>query len=452
MVVLALDLGTSGAKAALVDGRVLTAARHPYPTDTAPDGRSEQDPDDWLAAARAAVTEVLAAGPAPERMALTGQMQDVICLDAAGRPLGPAVLYDDTRAEPQARALAAELPDWAAVTGNEQNATSSAAVLRRLRETGDPRAAAATVLFSPAGYLAHELGCPAAVDSTTASTTGLMDLDARAWSPAVCAAAGVDPATLPAIADGPLGTTAAELLGLPAGLPVDLAPGDAAATTAGVVGLTPGDDYVYLGTSGWHARVVKRQTTQPGLVHRLAAGDAELRIAALTSAGATAAWARRAFLADATPEDADRLLTGRPRGFTGVLALPSLHGERFPVRDAGLGAALVGVHEDHGPAELYAAVLEGVALALSHSGLDSDAVLPVTGGGSHSRPWLEILADVTGRPVRAVSGTDAALLGAAGCTAAAEGEVIAPDPAAVASYRGVRARHRHLYDVLGELG
>ena len=209
MHVLALDLGTSGAKAALIDlrtGETTAACSQPHPTHTLPGGGVEQSPEDWLAAARVAV----AALPTDDVAALsvTGQMQDLICLDGSGAAIGRAILYNDTRATDAATAIATEVPHWVEITGNEQNATSNAAMLRRLHDSGDPRASADAVLFSPTGYLLHRLGLGQFVDPTTASTTGLMDLATRTWSREVCAAAHCSPGTLPEIRSGHVGDTA----------------------------------------------------------------------------------------------------------------------------------------------------------------------------------------------------------------------------------------------------
>lgn len=450
--ILALDLGTSGAKAALIDpadGSYHGEAFEPYPTDTGADGRVEQHPADWVAAARACAARL----PGADAIALTGQMQDLICLDADGSPMAPAVLYSDTRARAEADALHRALGDWNRITGNEQSATSNAAMFMRSGLTP------ARILFSPSGYLAHHLGLGAHVDSTTASTTGFIDAATGDFSPAVRRAAGVTADMLPAITDGPLGEVD--------GVPVILAPGDAVATTAGIVGLAPGDDYVYLGTSGWYAFLAEKDVDLPGAVHRLAApGRRRLHIAALSSAGALAGWGRENLLGGASPAEADAVLAAGPRAPSGLLALPSLSGERFPVRDDALGAAITGIRATTTPAQMYRALLESVAFGLSHAMAEEpvDRPLPVVGGGAASRPWLEILADVTGRPVTRVStGGDAALTGAALVAAEALGlehgimplgrgdvDAVAPDAVAHAGYRGLRARHRRLYSALGD--
>ncbi|MGP5414967.1 FGGY family carbohydrate kinase [Brachybacterium paraconglomeratum] len=531
---LCLDLGTSAAKAALLDldGTVHLRAEAPYPTRHAADGTAEQDPRDWERAARAVIAELLEAAPAAKAsgdgaapapvpdtapdvevaaLVLTGQMQDLVPVPRSGAA-SIAILYSDTRAAAEAAelraALAADGVSWDALAGNLQDATSCAAMhLRLLRTAPEQLADLQGVVFGPAGYLVARMGLGLWCDPTTAATTGLLEARTRDWSPAVARAAGLDPALLPALTGaagqivGHAGAEATALLGVPDGLPVVLAPGDAGATTSGIVGLAPGDAYVYLGTSGWLASVLPGAGVLPtgapdateepageesareepaGVSHHLALGTSSataeppiLRISALLSAGAAADWARQAVLDGADPARADELLEAREqergRGPSGLLALPSIVGERFPVRDASLRGAVVGIDAGTGGIDLYAALLEGVAHGLAH-GLESEGdssprPLPVTGGGASSAPWLRILADVTGRPVRTVDGTDAALLGCALVAAEAlgldhalvplgarqEAATIVPDPSAAAQHAALRPAHRALYDAAAQV-
>ena len=531
---LCLDLGTSAAKAALLDldGTVHLRAEAPYPTRHAADGTAEQDPRDWERAARAVIAELLEAAPAAKAsgdgaapapvpdtapdvevaaLVLTGQMQNLVPVPRSGAA-SIAILYSDTRAGVEAEelraALAADGRSWDSLTGNLQDATSCAAMhLRLLRAAPEQLADLQGVVFGPAGYLVARMGLGLWCDPTTAATTGLLEARTRDWSPAVARAAGLDPALLPALTGaagqivGHAGAEATALLGVPDGLPVVLAPGDAGATTCGIVGLAPGDAYVYLGTSGWLASVLPGAGVLPtgapdateapageesagedpaGVSHHLALGASSataepriLRISALLSAGAAADWARQAVLDGADPARADELLEAREqergRGPSGLLALPSIVGERFPVRDASLRGAVVGIDAGTRGIDLYAALLEGVAHGLAH-GLESEGdssprPLPVTGGGASSAPWLRILADVTGRPVRTVDGTDAALLGCALVAAEAlgldhalvplgarqEAATIVPDPSAAAQHAALRPAHRALYDAAAQV-
>ncbi|ATG55803.1 sugar kinase [Brachybacterium ginsengisoli] len=479
---LALDLGTSSAKAALIDraGRTLATASAGYSTSRTPDGGAEQDPADWVRAARDAVTAVLPADEEIAALCLTGQMQDLV-LEGEPGAVRPAVLYTDLRAGAEAaairEALARDGEDWDAIAGSLQDASSCAAMFRRL-VAREPEAARRTrgLVFGPAGHLAHLLGAGLHCDLTTASATGLLDARTRDWSPSVARAAGITPELLPHLTReagevvGRTGEDARDLVGLPAGVPIVLAPGDAGAAAAGITGLAPGQAHASLGTSGWIAQVrpALPGSAPVGASHRLAlGGGAELHISAVLAAGAAAAWARRTYLAGADEEAADALLEDRERehgrGPTGLLVLPSLGGERFPVRDDALRGAVLGLDAATGPIDLYAATLEGIALALSHAldPAETGQVLPVVGGGAASAPWRRILADVTGRPVQHTDGTDATLLGAAltgaealglehgiAPLAAQGGEATAPDPAAATAHAGRRPAHRRLYELV----
>lgn len=489
---LCLDLGTSAVKAAVLDadGTLLATGTAEYPTTTFPAGGAEQRPADWVAAARAAITRCLPPDARIAALCLTGQMQDLVLEpDPPGiGPAGavrPAILYSDLRAAEDAQAIRRTLEDgghaWDQLTGNVQDAGSCAAMYRRLaRLEPDVVASARGITFGPAGHLAHLLGAGLHCDPTTASTTGLLDAGRRVWSPVIARAAGLDPRLLPRLAKGPgevVGETddrALALIGLPAGIPIVLAPGDAGASTLGVSGPAAGRDHASLGTSGWIASVRSLDDGSDAhpASHRLAlAGDDELRISAVLAAGAAAAWARDAYLGGIDPAGADLLLAARERrrgrGPSGLLVLPSISGERFPVRDASLRGAVIGLDASTRPEDLYAATLEGVALALSHA-LPRDGtgeVLPVVGGGARSAPWRRILADVTGRPVLAVDAVEATVIGAAIAGAEAVGlrhaivpladrggEVTSPDALASAQFAAVQPLHRELYDLAARCG
>lgn len=468
--ILALDFGTSGAKVALIaaTGETLCVSDSAYPTITIPGGGVEQDPHDWVAAGRRAVTEVLESNPTVNvgAVSMTGQMQDLIRVDKNCDPIDNAILYSDTRARAEAQELKESLPEWDSITGNIQVATSAAAMWIRLSRELQARGESsrtANLLFSPTGFIAAQLGLGTFCDETTASSTGLLDIASGTWSQRICLAAGVDVSKLPTIRSGHIGNTkAGNVLGLPENLPVILAPGDAAATTCGMVGFNTGDDYVSFGTSGWHAQVVDTLGAPSALHQLLLPGGSILSIAAVLSVGGVADWARKRFLGDTSAQDADRMMLKGDRGPTGMVSLPSIHGERYPLRDDELGAAIIDIHPEATNEALYAAVLEGVCLSLSHN-ISSGGELPATGGGARSLPWMRMLADMTGRTIRVISATDASLHGAA-CFAAHElgwaiieplsqRAIIEVEPEAehTEAYASVKVRHRMLFDALSTL-
>jgi xylulokinase len=427
----AVDVGTSTVKTVLLDtqGRIRASGQAEVPS-----AEGEQEPEDWWGATIDALGQCGAAVAKVRLLALTGQMQDLVCVDDGG-PLRPAILYSDTKAQGElAEAHRLLGSGWADATRNEQDASSLPAKLLWLRKH-EPGVLERTklMLFGASGYIGWRLTGSGCCDVTTASTTGLLDAAARAWWPSAVDALGLRD-VLPRLVDGEtiIGTAtspAAREAGLQAGIPVVVAPGDAVSTTIGIIGDDPHRGYVYLGTSGWLAVVVP-EASVPSAAHRLLlpAPGHQLMIGAVLSAGAAADWARRTFLPGMSAAEADRLAA--ESGPSGLLALPSLRGERFPVRDPLARGAVVGMTDTTRPDQLYRAVLEGVAFAfrpLLEAVPDNGEPIPITGGGARSPLWQRILADVLGRPVLRTSISEAvAALGAATTAIRATGGRVPP--------------------------
>lgn len=414
----AVDVGTSAVKAILLDERGhIRASGHVE----VPSAEGEQEPEDWWTATVDALWQCGEGAGKVGLLALTGQMQDLVCLNGDG-PLRPAILYSDTRAHGElAKAHRLLGPQWIDVTRNEQDASCLPAKVLWLRKH-EPEVLARTrlMLFGASGYIGWRLTGEGCCDVTTASTTGLLDAGSRTWWPAAVDALGLC-GVMPRLVDGEtvIGAAtpdAAREAGLQPGIPVVVAPGDAVSTTVGIVGDDPHRGYTYLGTSGWLAVVVP-EVAVPTAAHRLLlpATDRQLMIGAVLSAGAAADWARRTFLPGMSADEADQLAA--EAGPSGLLALPSLRGERFPVRDPLARGVVVGMTDTTRPDQLYRAVLEGVAFAfrtLLDTVPNNGEPVPVTGGGARSVLWQRILADVLGRPVLATNASDeVAALGAA---------------------------------------
>ncbi|RCV56842.1 xylulokinase [Marinitenerispora sediminis] len=469
-----VDAGTAAVKAAVIDdtGRTLARTLVDHPTRRPRPGWVEQDPADWWAALVRAVRQVAPAAPRPTALVVTGQMQDVVLVDDDG-PLRPAILYSDHRATGEYDRLRAALGDtWERVTRNPQDASTIAAKLRWVHD--HDRAAldrARHLLLGAHSYLVWRATGHAGCDLTTASTTGLLAAGDRRWWPEPLRAAGVRGDLLPELPapdepdDWPLTPEAAAELGLPAGLPVLHAPGDALTTTLGITGGRRDADYAYLGSSGWLAAVVDRAAPDLAGAFRLATGDpgTELLVAPTLNAGSAADWARRHLLDGVSHASFERTLHGVHAAPRGLLALPYLDGERAPHMDPWARGVFVGVSGRTTKAQLAVAILEGVAFVLRSLrdrvvGAGTGAELPLCGGGSRSDVWCALLANALGTPVRRISETDAGLRGAARYARAvlgrpepaeepgtAGGRVFAPDPVLTERYARAYEQHRHLY-------
>ena len=410
--VLAVDVGTSSLKAVVFDARgdiraqqVATySTRHPEP------GAAEQDPEDWWRALCGA-TRNLAPLPPLAGMVLTGSMQNLIAVDAGGRPLAPAILYSDGRiAVDQRRGWEVELPpDLARRIGNRPDNAQCVFRLLWCRDRGDPRGIdAGTLLFGAKDAILQRLTGRRVVDPTTGATTGLMELATRSWDPEILAAIGFAAKDLPEVVPGDavvgaVGSAPAAEAGLPVGLAVVCGCGDAGAATWGAHAEVPGRAYAYLGTTGWVAATLAyKDAAPPRTTYTLAAptGENVLVIAPFLTAGRALEWiVERVGLPLTDALEAAAAVDPSPGG---CLFLPYLMGERSPFEDRDVRAAMLGIDGADGPGHLVYAVLEGLAHAIRHN-LDAlppaQDALTVLGGGVESALQRQLIADVTGLSV-----------------------------------------------------
>ncbi|MFO7631161.1 MAG: FGGY family carbohydrate kinase [Caldilinea sp.] len=435
--ILAIDIGTTGAKAALVnrDGALLASALATYPTHTAAGNIVEQTPQEWWDATCHALHDIWRSAPAGVHVAaviLSGQMQDTILL-GDDDAIGPALLYSDSRAQVEAAEIE-QLVDAAAltaITGNTQGAASVLAKWRWLAAHEPPRLAAArTILLGSHDYVTWRLCGVRSADPTTAATTGLLDWRNRVWATSLLVQFGLNTALLPELHPagtqiGRVNAAAALATGLAEGTPVLQGVGDLGATTVGVGAAEPGAIYAYLGTSGWLA--VSRDEAEP-LPERGVFTICHpqprrwIQVAPVLTAGGNLEWLRSAL---ATPEGVqpdytrlNDLAAQSAPGSGGVIYLPYLNGERSPFSDPHARAGFLGISGATTQADLVRAVMEGTAFAYRSLREALDVVqrgpLLLAGGGGQSPLWAQILADVLGHPVQvaAVPG-DAPARGAA---------------------------------------
>jgi xylulokinase len=179
---LAFDIGTSAVKAALIDadGKTIRSVSRPYDTHSAEGGVVEQNANDWWAGLVEAA-QALNVNEA-EAITVTGQMQDVILLNQSGEPVRPVILYSDTRAQDEIAAVFDIIPkgELQTLTGNDQDASSLLAKLCWLQgHELDRLQQSATLLLSAADYGVFKLTGSAFTDTTTASTTGLLNIETR---------------------------------------------------------------------------------------------------------------------------------------------------------------------------------------------------------------------------------------------------------------------------------
>ena len=481
---LGMDIGTSAVKAVLVNAAgaiVATAARelglsHPAPL------WSEQDPDAWVDAAISAVDDLAALHPRDVAqvcgIGLSGQMHGATLLDNAGKPLRPAILWNDGRSNAECARLERCCPSLHDIAGNLAIPGFTAPKLLWVaRHEPEIFERVAKVLL-PKTYVRYRLTGEMVEDMSDAAGTLWLDVGRRRWSALLLHATRLDLHHMPRLVEGSevsafLAADFAERWGMARDIVVAGGAGDCAASAIGLGAIAPADAFLSLGSSGVVFRVTDRFVPAPAsAVHAFchALPDLWHQMGVMLSAAASLAW-----LAGVMATPASALLA--PLGESvdkpsPIKFLPYLDGERTPHNDAAASGAFVGLRGAMGRDEIVQAVLEGVAFAardnLAVLGCASSAIKEVdlVGGGSRSALWAQICADVLGIPVHRVQeGELGAALGAARlgrlaatgedptqvCTRPRRLASFAPRASAVAAYDEAYHQWRKLYPALKEL-
>jgi glycerol kinase len=420
--VLAIDQGTSATKALLVGPGAEVLGRGEVPVRTRSVGADgvEADPEELFESVVAAGRQALAAASAPAHaVALANQGETVLAWDrGSGRPLSPAIVWQDRRSGGVCARLADRAAELAAITGLPLDPYFAAPKMTWLREilTGE-----GTVTTTDT-WLLHRLGARYVTDAATASRTMLLDLDSVTWSAAACAAFGLDPAALPVVADcaGIVGETSLFGPALPvAGIAVDqqaallaegcLAAGDAKCTygTGAFLLVTTGSSAVRSG-SGLSCSVA----------WRLGGAATYCLDGQVYTAGSALRWLTGIGVLGA-PSELDAV-GGTVLDAGGVTFVPALAGLGAPYWAPDARGQLSGLHLGTERGHLARAVAEGIAVsvALLVSAACEDlgrplASLRVDGGLTRSRLLMQAQADLLQRPVVICRTPDATALGVA---------------------------------------
>ncbi|WP_454050290.1 gluconokinase [Cellulomonas sp. Marseille-Q8402] len=473
--VLAVDIGSTATRGGVHDasGRRVHGLQHkvPHAFTVAPDGMSVIDPEQVTAE----VGQVLDAVTADPRLgtrvagvALDTFAASLIAVDAAGRALTPCLTYADSRSAAAVAELRAELDEHAVQqrTGTRLHTSYHAPRFRWLAGADPAVVVAAAGWWSLGEYVLDRLvGLPLAGTSTVA-WTGLLDRRTGALDAELLAATGIDPGHLNPPRD-----------------PTDPAPAVAPARWPALARavwfpvITDGFAS-NVGSGATDATVMTASTATSGALRVLVDGPADplpfglwnyrvdarrtLLGGAINDVGRAVSWAQSTLrlspaLADvlAAPPDA-----GTP------LVLPYLTGERAPGWVGGARATFTGVSAATGPDALFRAVVEGVAITYArvadelHPAAPQVVEVAASGRVSSDQPaWLQVLADVLGRPVTHVTRRRATQRGTALLAldvlapdvpraARAVGSTYEPVPAHVEHYAERRARFAEAYDAL----
>lgn len=478
--IIGVDIGTQSLKAIVSDAslRVLGTFAEGYEVHYPKAGWAEQDPMLWERALgrviQGALTAAQVRADQVRGLGVAGQLDGCIAVGEQGTPLSPCLIWMDRRATDQMQSV--DATSVHRLNGIQADAGHMAAKVAWLKQHGGFDPERVRCYHQPVSYLVARLTGRSVMDHALASTTMLYSLEARDYAPELLSQFGIRREELPELAEsehvaGVLTLEGARLTGLPAGVRVAVGTGDDFSSALGEGLLSPGRAVCILGT----AEVVGALSPKPSVdarglleTHPYAGGTYYVENPGWLAGGALT-WFKNTFRLNRV-EEIEELAASVAPGAEGLLFLPALSGAMAPEWNAHARGCFYGLTASHTLAHMARAVLEGCAFAMRDV-LDrlQEMSIPVSslllsGGGSHSRLWAQIRADVSGVPVdvsefKDTSAMGALLLASVACgaqpslAAAVEGlgqrsTRVIPDPAQREAYLRAYGRYRVLFESL----
>ena len=496
--ILAVDLGTSGMKVALVtmDGHVLGWEVEPLLLIHAPDGGVEQNPEEWwqafITAASRLLRRVPDAGKSIFAICCSTQGEGTVPVDKDGNTLGNAILWLDTRGAPH---LKKQLGG-----GIQVGETNIFKALKFIRLTGGMPS---TTGKDPAGHMLFLRDAKPDLYVSTYKFLNVLDFMnlrltgrfvatydsiATSWltdnrrpkdiryDDGLVSTLGVDPAKLPEVVPcsevlGTLRKDVADALGLSPAVKVVAGAIDNSAAAIGAGTVDDFDVHLYIGTSSWlaaHVPYKKTDITSSMASIPCAVPGKYLLTALQAMAGGNLTYLRDNILyhKDELLQEAelpdifkflDQIASRVPAGSNGVLYTPWIWGERAPVDDKTVRAGLYNLSIKNTRQDIIRAFLEGIALNTRWllkpvEGFIGRKVKSINmiGGGAQSDVWCQIFADIMDVEIRQVANPIYAnARGAAWIAAVGLGEITFSDVPNLVEFNkrfSPQVSNRRLYD------
>ncbi len=386
-------------------------------------------------------------------IALTGQAETLICLDADGRPLANAISWMDERSADECALLSERF-----TTDQIRSATGQAAVLptwpatkilwlRSHRPDIFERTAHFVLLKD---YVAFRLCGRLAADMSIATFSLYFDIYKKEYWRGMLDAIGIDESLLPELTEPCtcLGRILADIAirtGISPDSTVNTGTLDHFAGMIGTGNTAPGGVTLSIGTVMALAAMRSEPRPENNVIadHYGFLPDTHVLLPVAESGGVSLEWLRRTCMEGVSYEEINSVLA--QRGPSDIIFLPYIVGTSAPEFDSRATGVFWGLRQEHDKYDMARAVMEGVAFvlrknceAIEKAGTRLDSII-ITGGGAKSPVWCQIIADVSGLPVRVPLESEAACLGAAMIASVADGRFASYAEAAAGcvSYRAV---------------
>lgn len=510
--VIGVDGGTESLRAGVFDlsGKPLFFSSAPYPTSYPHPSWAEQNPSDWLQVRTLSkiipiIVRSLTSLPTTLQalgIAVQGSLQgssispsdiasicidttccSVVALDSHGTALRPALLWMDMRSSPQAARVAATEDPAVRVNSGGVGPVSSEWMIPKslwLKDNEPNVFDAATYICEYQDFINYHLTGRMCASVNNVSVRWHYDTE-RGWPESLLRTLGLEallskwPSEILPIGAviGGLTENAANLLGLPKGLPVAQGGADAFMGMIGLGVIKPGQMALLTGSSHLHLGCTDKMFQGDGIwgTYRDAVlPDVNIVEGGQTSTGSVVAWYRRLLGESTSYEELEADAAAIPLGCEGVVSLDHFQGNRTPHTDALSRGGITGLTLKHGRGHIFRSLIESVCFGteavlegMRRNGYSPSSIV-IAGGPTKSDLWLQCHADISGIPFVLTKESNAPALGCAVVAAVAAGcypdvmsavaamvhvdRVVQPDEQRCQEYRKVYAAYKQLYPAL----
>ena len=482
--VLGLDLGTSSLKGLLFNekGAMVGEAAADYALSHPQSGYSEQNPNDWIDAAKTVIHQLIQAHPDMRDqlvgISFSGQMHSLVLLDEQAQVLRPAILWNDVRTTKQCQTIMEEFGEnLLAITKNVALEGFTLPKILWVQEQEPAIWEQVAHILLPKDYLTLWLTGKYSMDFSDAAGTLLLDIEQNVWSDVIAKQFAIQPDLLPPLVAsgeqvGVLTTALQEEFGFTKTVGVYAGGADnaCAALGAGIIHEEVG--MISVGTSGVVLSYERdAQQAYQGKLHLFnhALKDGFYSMGVTLAAGNSLNWFKETFAPDQSFTDLLSGIEAIEPGSKGLLFTPYIVGERTPHTDSLIRGSFIGIDTQHTLKHFGRAVLEGITFSLKDSQVVMQEVaqkdfkqMVSVGGGAKNPTWLQMQADIFNTEIVTLTTEQGPGLGAAMLAAVGSGlfpdmescrevfvhydKKVQPIPENVAKYQQIYTIYQKIYE------
>jgi len=434
--IIGIDIGTGSTKAVALDskGTIIGNSQTFYPTQSLHPGFSEQDPEVIWQAFADCITKLIAdVKYTPLSISLSSAMHSLVVIDKNNKPISPLITWADTRSGDIAQRIR-KLPEAEKLyqtTGTPIHSMTPLCKIIWLKENAPEIFTAAFKFISIKEFIWYRLFKIYQIDHSIASATGLFNIESLKWNEFSLKLCGINASQLSEIVPTNFlrknaDSSVLSLLNISAETFFCIGASDGCTANVGSYAIEKGTAALTIGTSG----AVRIASPKP--IFDFASMSFNYLLDEKTficggpvnNGGNVVDWLFEAILNNPKPSETDfehlfKMIETVPAASEGLIFLPYIFGERAPVWDEKSTGIFFGIKSSHTNAFFLRATIEGICYSMKQvmeiveSSTNKIVQLNVGGGFIHSKTWMQILADITGKKLGVIESEDSSAIGAA---------------------------------------